>query len=246
MIRAIIIDDEHHVREDIRSLLGTYFEDAVHIIAEASSVKEGIQRILTLNPQLIFLDIDLGDGTGFELLSQLPNKNFELIFITGFDQHAIQALRVGALDYILKPISEDEFIVAVKKAIINQKKESSLDKLIEVSNDYFNRTTKKRIVLRDMETIHAVYEDDIIYCKADGGYTIFHTRQNEKIVISKSLKKVQELLSEAIFVRCHQSYIINKKYVFKYDKKGFLLLEHNIKVPVSVRRKDHTLKKVFQ
>ena len=245
MIKAILIDDEAHIREDIKEKIVSDFIDDIAIVGEANSVKSALETVNKLKPNLVFLDIDLGDGNAFELLEQLENKDFDIIFITGFDDHAIKAIKVGALDYILKPVDEDEFKTAVLKAIKNNQKENHLEKLIEVSSEYFKGVTKKRIILKTSDTVYAIYEDDILYCRSEGNYTTFYTQQMEKIVVSKSIKKIEEILSEDVFIRCHQSYIVNKKHVLKYNKKGVLIVHLDFKVPVSGRRKDYALNKIF-
>jgi len=245
MIRALIIDDESHIREDIRDNINNSFNEHITIVGEAITVKEGIEEIEKHLPDIVFLDIHLPDGTGFDIMSKVNFKDFALIFITGFDNLAIQAIKVGALDYILKPIDDDEFKTAVFKAIKNTKKDKYLEKLIDVSNDYFIGAKKKRIVLKTLDTIYTVNEDDILYCKSDGSYTTFHMLDSEKILVSKSLKNIQELLSDSVFIRCHQSYLVNKNYVRKYDLKGLFVLSTNDKIPVSGRLKDASLKRIF-
>ena len=245
MIKALIIDNEAYIREEIRQFLSLYFPEDIHVAAEADGVMSGLKAIDEHNPALLFLDINMEDGTGFDLIKLSKNKNFDVIFITGFDQHAIKAIKVGALDYILKPIDEDEFKVAVHKAIDNHQEENNLEKLIEISSEYFKGVEKKRVILKTADTVYAIYEDDIIYCRSDGNYTTFYTQQMEKIVVSKPLKKIEEILSEQVFIRCHQSYIVNKKHVLKYNKNGVLIVHLDFKVPVSSRRKDYALKKIF-
>lgn len=245
MIKAILIDDEGFVREEIREKLQNYFNSDILIVAEANSVEEGLAAIQNNDPDLLFLDVNMGDGTGFDLLKKCDTKNFDVIFVTGFDQHAIKAIKVGALDYILKPIDDDEFKIAVQKAIDNYEKENNLEKLIEISSEYFRGVEKKRVILKTADTVYAIYEDDIIYCRSDGNYTTFYTQQMEKIIVSKPLKQVEEILSEEVFIRCHQSYIVNKKHVLKYSRQGVLVVHLDFKVPVSSRRKDYALKRIF-
>ncbi|TCI94859.1 LytR/AlgR family response regulator transcription factor [Tenacibaculum sp. M341] len=245
MIKAIVVDDEAHVRSDVISKIQKNFNDKIVVLKEVNSVATAVEAINELKPNLLFLDVDLGDGTGFNVLSNVDYKSFEVIFITGFDKHALKAIKVGALDYILKPIDEVEFIEAVDKAIAQKNKENHLEKLIEISSEYFNGAKNNRIILKTTDSVYAVYEDDILYCKSDGNYTTFYVKDQEKIVVSKPIKKIEEILSEHIFIRCHQSYIVNKKYVTKYNKQGFLMLDSETKVPVSSRRKDYTLKKIF-
>lgn len=246
MIKAILIDNESFVRDDVREKLTTYFSKEIVVVAEANGVKTGLAVISDHKPDLIFLDINMDDGTGFDLLNQCAHKHFDIIFITGFDQHAIKAIKVGALDYVLKPIDDDEFKQAVQKSVDNYEKENDLEKLVEISSDYFRGVEKKRVILKTSDTVYAIYEDDIIYCRSDGNYTTFYTQQLEKIVVSKPLKQVEEILSENSFIRCHQSYIVNKKHVLKYNKQGVLIVHLDFKVPVSSRRKDYALKRIFE
>ena len=244
MINVIVIDDEKLVRSDIIDRLTSNFPKEITIVSEASSVAEAKIEIEKYNPDLLLLDVDLGDGTGFDVLKQIRNKNIQVIFITGLDTHAIKAIKVGALDYILKPVDDEEFNTAVKKAIDNMSSDNNIEQLIKVSNDYYNGLNK-RIILRTSNTVFAINEDDILYCKSDGNYTTFYTILSEKIVVSKSMMKIEELLSESTFVRCHQSYIVNKNKVVKYQKQGFLILKTGDKIPVAARRKEYTLQKIF-
>ncbi|MEP0264578.1 LytTR family DNA-binding domain-containing protein [Dokdonia sp.] len=245
MIKAIIIDDEANVRADIKEKIETHFKNEITIVSEADSVASGIKVIEQFEPQLLLLDVHLGDGTSFDILQQTTFKDFNIIFITGFDTHAIKAIKVGALDYILKPLETEEFINALQKVTTQEKKESHLEKLIEISSEYFSGVKNKRVILKTSDNVYAIYEDDIIYCRSEGNYTTFYTQQMEKIMVSKSIKKVEEILSEDTFIRCHQSYIVNKKHVLKYNKQGILVVHLDFKVPVSSRRKDYVLKKIF-
>jgi len=245
MIRTIIIEDEIAIRNDLKEKIALQFDDEIEIIDEAGTVSEGIKSIDTHEPDLLLLDIHLSDGTSFDILEKVSYKDYEVIFATAYDQHAIKAIKVGALDFILKPIDKDELTAAIQKAIARSKKESHLEKLLEVSSEYFKGVENKRIILKTSDNVYAIYEDDILYCRSDGNYTTFYTQQMEKIVISKPIKKVEEILSENVFIRCHQSYIVNKKHVLKYNKKGVLIINLDVKIPVSSRRKDYALRKIF-
>lgn len=245
MIKAILVDDEAYIRENVKTKLKESFSKSIEVVGEASTVSKAVALINEKKPELLFLDIQLTDGTSFDILNQIETNDLDIIFITGFDKHAIKAIKVGALDYILKPIDADEFKEAVVKAIENSKKESDLEKLIEISSEYFKGVEKKRIVLKTMENVYVVYEDDILYCKSEGNYTTFYTLQSERILVSKPIKKIIELLSDDVFVRCHQSYIVNKKHVLRYNRQGILIVNHEIKVPVSSRRKDYVIEKIF-
>ncbi|WP_298508584.1 LytTR family DNA-binding domain-containing protein [uncultured Kordia sp.] len=245
MIKAILVDDESYIRDNVRQKIQQYFSEDIAIIGEAESVEQAVTLIKEKSPDLLFLDIQLTDGTSFDILDQIEANNLDIIFITGFDKHAIKAIKVGALDYMLKPIDDAEFKEAVEKAIESSKKENDMEKLIEISSEYFKGVQKKRIVLKTMENVYVIYEDDILYCRSEGNYTTFYTLQSEKILVSKPIKKVIEILSEDVFIRCHQSYIVNKKHVLRYNRQGVLIVNHEIKVPVSSRRKDYVIEKIF-
>jgi len=243
MIKAVIIDDEKRFRDSIRKKLETNFKSEIAIIGEAESVKDGIRLIESQKPDLLFLDIELTDGYSFEILNQLEAHDFQIIFITGFNHLAIQAIKLGALDYILKPIDDDEFFEAVEKAIQSDKNKS-IEELIKVSSDFFNGSKIKRIVLKTADAHHIINEDDLMYCKSEGNYTLFVTKDKEELLISKTLKKTEELLSDTIFIKCHQSYIVNKFYISKLLSDGYLILNNGTKIPVSGRRKDYVLNKL--
>lgn len=245
MIRAIVIDDEAYIRDIIKAKIEKYFSKEIEIIDEAIGIDQGVKKIEEKKPDLLFLDIHLADGTSFDLLSKIKDKNFTIIFITAFDDHAIKAIKIGALDYILKPIDDLEFKEAVGKAIKSFRKENDLEKLVGISTEYFQGVEKKRIILKTLDNVYIVYEDDILYCKSEGNYTTFYTANDKNILVSKPIKKVIELLSENTFVRCHQSYLVNKKHVSRYNKQGILIIDPDIKIPVSSRRKDYVIEKIF-
>lgn len=244
MLKALIVEDERHVRENLKKLVFQEFQNEISIVDEAISVKEGVEKIKRYKPQLIFMDIDLGDGTSFDILSSLEEINFKIIFITGYDSHAIKAIRLGALDYLLKPIDEDEFKEAVNKAINAVEKENTNGNSINIANHYYREGEHRKIVLKTLDTQYLVSFEDILYCKSEGNYTTFYLFE-EKIVISKPMKKVEELLDKQMFIKCHQSFIVNKTYVTKYTNEGFLITKTGEQIPVATRRKDMVLKTLF-
>ena len=238
MIKTIIIDDELNVRNDIRNRITSYFKNEIIIIGEAASVENGINLIDTLKPELLLLDIEITNGTSFDILANIKLTNFKVIFITGFNEHAIKAIKIGALDYIVKPIDNNEFIEAINKAIKNKNTLENKEH-ITVSNDYFKGVKNKRIVLKTLETHYIAYEDDIIYCHSEGNYTTFYMNDNKKILISKPMKKVEMLITKAHFIKCHQSYLVNINYIEQYKAEGYLILKNNIKIPIAHRRKEY-------
>ena len=241
MIKAIIIDDESCFREMIQFLLEDYFPD-VKVVAQAESVEGGVQVIEEHIPDLVFLDIELKGGTGFHVLQKLKNRKFKLIFVTAFNEFAIQAIKFSAIDYILKPINEFEFKSGVERAI--QEIERN-EPPVPVENLFNNNQGKqdKKLVLRTSQNIHVVNIGDITHCEADNAYTTFFLNSGEKIMVSKGICNYIELLSSCGFVTPHQSHLVNLNYVKKIDKSdgGFLILKDNTEIPSSVRRKQAVL-----
>ena len=157
----------------------------------------------------------------------------------------LKRFEFGALDYILKPIADDEFREAVQKAIESKSKETHLETLVSVSQGHYKGTDDQKIVLKTTDAVYALPQEDILYCQSDGNYTTVHTKEIGEILVSKHIKKIEELLPLQQFIRCHQSYIVNRQHVVKYSKQGYLLLQEGIQVPVSARRKDFVLKNIF-
>ncbi len=193
MIRCVIIDDEKPFINTLRAILQRV--DDLMVIGEARGVESGVKLIHELEPELVFLDIQMSDGTGFDLLKQLDRRDFRVIFITAHDHFAIEAFKFSALDYILKPIISDELYQAidkVRKSIekdrINLQLSVLMDNLNEISRD------RKRIILREAETLHIIQLDEILWCEADGSYTIFYLTGQRNIMVSKHLKEFEDCL----------------------------------------------------
>jgi two-component system LytT family response regulator len=247
MIKTIIIDDEIKARETIAKMLQTYCPE-VEVIDSAGSVKDGVKVLEKNNPDLVFLDIKMGDGTGFDLLRKLKTVDFILIFITAFEEFAIRAIKFSALDYILKPLDPDELMNAVEKtkdAIEKENISVRLEALYENLDVLSNKT--KKIVLKTTSSVHIVNLEDIIRCESEKNYTHFFTTDQDKITVSKTLKEFNELLVDYSFYRVHQSHLINLSHVRRYDKQdgGYLVMDDGSTVPVSFRKKED-LMKVFK
>jgi len=241
MIKAVIIDDETYLREMIRNMLADYFPE-IEVAGEADSVDSGVEIIKQSKPELVFLDIEIKGGEGFNILEKLSVKDFKVIFITAFNEFAIKAIKFSAIDYILKPVDEKEFTAAVKRALSEIEK-PILQKQIENFFNNYNNMQNKKLVLRTSEDIHIVNINDIVRCEADNSYTTFFISDGEKIVISKGIKEYSELLEEYGFIRPHQSHLVNLNFVKRLDKSdgGFLIMKDGKEVPVSTRRKQNLL-----
>jgi two-component system LytT family response regulator len=187
----------------------------------------------------------LNEGTGFDLLNQLDEIAFQLIFITAHDKYALNAFRFSAIDFLVKPIDPEALQVAIERAKSGLEK-NEIIKQLEVIKETPTNNKEKKIVLKDSEAIYFVRIADILFCQADGPYTTFHIENSAKIIVSKNLKEYEDLLEPFGFERTHHSYLVNLSKVIRFDKKegGTLVLEGNHSVFLSVRKKDQVLKKI--
>lgn len=233
MIHSIIIEDEKNAREALKKII-SLLDYPVKIVDSSGLVEHGIEIINKHKPDLVFMDIQLTDGTSFEILDKIINPNLKIIFTTAYDQYAIKAFKYSAIDYLLKPIDPSDLELALKKAIESIKNEEEHQKLLKVLKHNLEDDSKK-IVLKTANNRKIVEVNDIIRLEADGAYTIFYT-QGEKITISKNIKYYENLL-EGTFIRCHQSHLINKSHVIGLYKNDTIELAHDHYVPVSVRKK---------
>lgn len=237
MIKAIIIEDEINARGALKKMLNIVTPN-VNIIAETGFIKEAIALIKTKKPDLIFLDIELEDGTSFEILKHIDNIDFKIIFTTAYNQYAIEAFKFSAVDYLLKPIDPSELKEAINRTKHLIDTEKQYQELNVLKNNLENEN--KKIVLRTTEQRHIINIQDIIRLEADTAYTLFVT-QRERIIVSKNLKYYQDILGSN-FLRCHQSHLVNSLHVTTIQKKEVLILSNQEEVPVSSRKK----KEVFQ
>jgi len=237
---ALIVDDEASNRENLQHLLQRYAPD-VQVCAFAENVDEAIKGIRFHRPQLLFLDIQLHEQSGFDLLKQLDEINFEIIFVTAYDQYGIQAVKFAALDYLLKPIDIDELKTAVNKAriAIQQKQRNErLDYLLDYLKD--DNQAKPRIALPMFGETRYVSINDIVRCQADNTYTRFMLTGGEAILVSKTLKEYADMLVNYGFLRTHQSHLINTAYIKSWLREdgGSLLLTDQTKIPVSKLKRE--------
>lgn len=242
MIRTILIDDNPEIRELEKSLIKEYFPQ-IEIIGEAESVSIGTALIKEKQPDLVLLDIEIKEGTGFHILQNVKPFNFKLIFVTAFNDYAIKAIKYSAIDYILKPINEFEFKEGLEKAL-GEIEDSQMELQVSAFFDHYEKKTQsKKIVLRTSDSLHLIDIHDIVKCSSDNSYTTFYLTSNQKIVISKSIKEYEELLTSYGFFRPHQSHLVNLNFVQKVDKTdgGSLIMKDGSEVPVSARRRQKLL-----
>jgi len=242
---AILIDDELSAREALRSLLENFVE-GVEIVAEANGVATGLEVIKSHQPDIVFLDINMPSGTGFDLLEQLEEVNFCLIFVTAYDQYAIKAIKFSALDYLLKPVDLQELRQTIKriKKISNEQSHnySNLLKTYKANNSSSIGT----IALPTIEGYDIVKIKDVIRCEAEKNYTTFFLANGKKIVVSKTLKEFDDLLQEHNFIRIFQSHLVNLTFVKKYirGRGGFVEMEDGIQLPVSREKKAELIRRI--
>jgi two-component system, LytTR family, response regulator len=235
-IRTIIVDDEKPSREALFNYI-TEFCQILEVVAICKSVKEAYKAILDHNPQLVFLDIEMPRGTGFDLLKMVKIIDFNVVFITAFPDYATKAFRVGATDFLLKPVKVSELIEAVKKVQENLKYRSfqNLTALMENIEAPFGPI--KKLVIPNLKGFIAVNPSDIIMCQANGYCTIFHIAGKPKVSSSYHLKYYEEFLPSKLFLRVHNSYIINLAHVSGYTNQGEIILTENLRSPLSKHNK---------
>ena len=241
MITAVLIDDDKHLRTGLKALLERYTNE-IQIIGEAESVKTGVELLKTLNPQVIFLDIHLNDGTGFDILEKLGKTTAHIVFITAHEQYAVKAFKFSALDFILKPVDPEELqstIVKIKEVVGKSSSFDHIDLLLE--NIRKKVDNFKRIALSTSDGIHLFEVSDIIRCEAKVNYTEFFIKNHKPLLISRTLKEYEDILQEHNFLRVHKSYLVNKAHVIKVDKEGILELSNQMHIPVSRRRKNEII-----
>lgn len=240
MIRGIIVEDERHSRETLRGMLDRYCKN-VEIVAETDSYRGGLKEIREHHPDVVFLDIQMPDGSGFRMLEELDEINFEIIFTTAFDQFAIKAIKYSALDYLLKPIDPEELVRALKKVetkLSNQKVNQNIQVLLD--NIKARDADPHKIILSTSEKIHIIETDQIIRCESDNYYTNFFLSDGKKILVSKTLKENEQLLSDHNFIRPHKSHLVNVKFIkgfLKYDG-GYIEMTDGSRIPVSRRKRE--------
>ncbi len=249
MIKAVLVEDEKNSQELISGLINDYCE-GVEVGGIAGNVAEALKLIEEEEPELLFLDIELPDGDGFQVLEKSPFRGMDVIFITAYDQYATRAFKFSATDYLLKPVDIDELQEAVNRVLQKRKntpqeeQEARLDALIQ-NLKHFQKPLK-RIVLPTSNGFTVVNPDDIIRCESDRNYTFIFLKDGRKILVSKTIKEYDEMLSDYNFFRIHQSHLINLSYLKNYTRGrgGYVELTDGSVLDVSARRKSEFLKRM--
>ncbi|MGE8552728.1 MAG: LytR/AlgR family response regulator transcription factor [Chryseobacterium jejuense] len=236
MYKAIIIEDEYHLREALSIMLEIIAPDKVQIIGYAESADEAAKLIDRLQPDLVFMDIMLKNGTGFDVLQQISYRKFHLIFTTAYEEYAIRAFKFSALDYLLKPIDAEELKIAIDR--IQDLKERSLEEKQLNELSYNMNKVPQRIILPTQEAMHVVKINQIMHCETSGSYTTFYLNDGKKIMVSKPLKNYESILLPPDFFRVHQSYLINTNYIVSYSREGMIEMENGVSIPISRAKKE--------
>jgi len=236
MIRAVIIDDIANARISLKADLADYCPE-IEVVGEAEGVVTGAKTIKELQPEIVFLDIQMNDGNGFDLLEILPEINFKLIFTTASNEFAIKAFKFSAVDYLLKPIDPSELQEAVRKAV-----RTKPAKVNTLKHNLVNGI--ERIALNSQDKIIVVRVDDILRLESSGSYTLFYTKQGDQILVTKTLKEYDAMLAEQGFIRVHQSHLVNLDAIKEFVKNdgGYLKMIDGKDIPVSSRKKSLVLK----
>lgn len=237
-MKAIVIEDEINVRRAFMKALDAFCPE-VQLLSYAGSVADGVEMVDNSKFDILFLDINLPDGSGFDLLSQVENKDYAIIFVTAYDEHAIKAFKLSAVDYLLKPVSPDFLISAVEKA----KKLRDLDDKsnIEIAQGHMkaNFEQSNKLILKDQESLYIKQIKDILYCQAEGSYTRFKFVDGSIILTSTNLKEYEQLLSPFKFTRNHHSFLCNLYHVVEIKKVdgGSIVMSDGSVLPISARKK---------
>jgi two-component system LytT family response regulator len=238
--KAIVIDDEQNAVVNIELILKEFCPD-IELVGSATSPVEGLKLINELNPDILFLDIEMPGMNGFELLNSLPNRNFDVIFVTAYNQYAIEAFKVNAIDYILKPVNIQDLIASVNKLVNSRKANESQDSKIEQLLQSMTGKQKTKLPIAGLEGIEYIDMDEIIHIEADGGYSDIYL-EDRKITTSKNLKEIQNKLDMTKFFRTHNSHIVNLEHVKKFStREQYAEMSNGSQVPVSRRSKDEFL-----
>ena len=243
LLNCIIVDDEERATNLLKNLLKKYCTN-VNVLGSTNNLHDAYLLITELNPDLVFLDIEMPGGSGFDLLERFEEPPFDIIFVTAFQEYAIRAIRLAALDYILKPIDIDQLNQAVERAKRKKNRAHLIRQVTQLKDNLTSSAKADKIILSNSDDIYSLPFDQIIYCQSSGSYTEFHLAGNKKILTSKNIKEYEDILLPNNFFRIHKSYIVNINHIIKINKADdyTLLLSNKVSLPIAIRRKEAFLK----
>jgi two-component system LytT family response regulator len=234
-ISAVLIDDDRYSREELSRLVKKH-SPGVEVMAQCADAAEGLMAIQSLSPQIVFLDIEMPGMNGFQLLEQLRQVSFEVIFITAFNQYAIKAIRFSALDYLLKPVEPAELVAAIDRYSAKKLPDSEERLQNFLLNSRTSHAHEFRLAIPSSQGTQFLPLEEISFCEAQINYTLFHLKQEKKIISSKTLKEYDELLSDHQFIRVHKSYLVNRRHIRSITAEHKLLLDGGVTVEISKRK----------
>jgi two-component system, LytTR family, response regulator len=242
-MKILVIDNDTIIREGLVKLIQLELNDEV-FIEQATGVEDGLFKIDSFQPEVVFLDVEMDDGTGFDLMSRVVSPKFQLVFVTAFNKYAVNAFKFSAIDFLLKPIDSLELKETLRK-ITQSLQQKDLINQLSVLKESINRLQNpdQKIVLKDSKSLYFIRVNEILYCQAESSYTTFHLVDGQKIVVTKTLKEYEQLLEPFNFIRTHHSYLVNSTKILRLDKGdgGCLILEDKTTVPISQRKWEHIL-----
>lgn len=239
MVKAVIVDDEKHARDSLAQMLNVYCP-TVTVAGSAEGIQTAYQLIISTKPDLVFLDMQLVDGHGFDLLKKFEPIPFKVIIISAYQDYAVKAFKFSAIDYLLKPIDPDDLVKAVDSALNHSFYEKQQERLNAVIENTKNQGSKKKLLaLKNSEGIFIVNTNEIVRCESDNNATTFILNDSSRIRVTKTLKEFEELLGECGFIRCHQSHLINQIHIEKISRfpNPSITLSNGDVVPVSFRKR---------
>jgi two-component system LytT family response regulator len=237
-MKAIIIEDEERSRNVLENLLETYCKE-IEVVGTADAVTSAVKLIRSVKPDLLFLDVQINGGTGFDVLEKVHDLKLAVIFTTAYDHYALKAFKFSAIDYLLKPIDIDELKAAVKKVTMNNQQEEEQYKIQNLLSNLKNPNEDPVLLVSTLEAVEFVRIRDIIRCEAQGAYTQLFLRDSRPVMVSKVIKEFEFLLQDYGFYRVHQTHLINLKEVRKYVKsENYLLMRDGIQIQLARSRKD--------
>lgn len=246
-VKAIIVDDEQHCIDRLAGILQSDYSEVVDLAGTFHSVEEGYAGINEIKPDLVFLDVQIHEKTGFDLLRQLGRTNFEVIFTTAYDKFAVQAIKFSALDYLLKPVDRDDLRLAIDKYTAKRKKEDVNSRLeVLLHNIRPQNGIPGRIIVPTSNGFEIFEVTEIMRCESSSNYTTIYLKDKQKLMVAKTLKEFEEMLAEHNFFRIHNSHLVNLAYIKSYNrgKGGSVILSDGMELEVSTRRKDDFMKKL--
>lgn len=240
MKTAIVVDDEEKSRITLVTFLEKYCP-SIQVAAQADGVASAVEVFNKHEPEVIFLDIEMNDGTGFDVIEKLKGRTFEVIFVTAYNQYALQAFRYSAIDYLLKPVNPEELIQAVTK-LSDDGRIDQIEKKLEAL--LINRNSLHKIAIPSMDGIRLEEVRNIIYCESDNYYTHIHLNSGEKLLVSKTLKEYDQMLSGEGFFRIHQKFLVRLSEIKSYSKSdgGYVTLNNGTDLTVSRRKKEELIR----